>query len=213
MKCPFCGHDTSKVIDSRTTEAGIRRRRECEGCDERFTTVEQVQRAVVMVVKKDGRREEFNREKLLAGLRIAVQKRPLPTGSIEAIVEDIEGRLLGSGRREIPSRVVGEMAITRLKGLDPIAYIRFASVYHQFVSLDEMLDELNRLATASPFALPPEQARLFEDDMDALIRGEAPTARPDSARASLDASVEAMEALKALEEREPVSLDAHRAVR
>src|SRR3546814_17758319 len=84
MKCPFCGHDTSKVIDSRTTEAGIRRRRECEGCDERFTTVEQVQRAVVMVVKKDGRREEFRREKLLGGLRIAAQKRPLPPGPTAA---------------------------------------------------------------------------------------------------------------------------------
>jgi len=199
MKCPFCGHDTSKVIDSRTSEAGIRRRRECEGCDERFTTVEQVQRAVVMVVKKDGRREEFNREKLLGGLRIAVQKRPLPTGSIEAIVDDIEGRLLGSGRREIPSRVVGEMAITRLKGLDPIAYIRFASVYHQFVSLDEMLDELNRMATASPFALPVEQARLFEDDMDALIRGETPAPRAEPPADT--------------EEREPVLLEAHRTAR
>jgi len=203
MKCPFCGHDTSKVIDSRTSEAGIRRRRECEGCDERFTTVEQVQRAVVMVVKKDGRREEFNREKLLGGLRIAVQRRPLPTGSIEAIVDDIEGRLLGSGRREIPSRVVGEMAITRLKGLDPIAYIRFASVYHQFVSLDEMLDELNRMATASPFALPAEQARLFEDDMDALIRGEMPAPRAEVTSANPDDDGE----------REPVLLEAHRAVR
>jgi len=199
MKCPFCGHDTSKVIDSRTTEAGIRRRRECEGCDERFTTVEQIQRAVVMVVKKDGRREEFHREKLLAGLRIAAQKRPLPTGSIEAIVDDIEGRLLGSGRREIPSRVVGEMAITRLKGLDPIAYIRFASVYHQFVSLDEMLEELNRMANAGPFALAPEQARLFEDDMDSLIRGEVPPVRDEAAVTAEDV------------DREPVSLDARRA--
>ncbi|MCA9847083.1 MAG: transcriptional repressor NrdR [Dehalococcoidia bacterium] len=199
MKCPFCGHDTSKVIDSRTTEAGIRRRRECEGCDERFTTVEQIQRAVVMVVKKDGRREEFNREKLLAGLRIAAQKRPLPTGSIEAIVDDIEGRLLGSGRREIPSRVVGEMAITRLKGLDPIAYIRFASVYHQFVSLDEMLEELNRMANAGPFALAPEQARLFEDDMDSLIRGEVPPVREEAVATTEDV------------DREPVSLDARRA--
>jgi transcriptional repressor NrdR len=203
MKCPFCGHDTSKVIDSRTSEAGIRRRRECEGCDERFTTVEQVQRAVVMVVKKDGRREEFNREKLLGGLRIAAQKRPLPTGSIEAIVDDIEGRLLGSGRREIPSRVVGEMAITRLKGLDPIAYIRFASVYHQFVSLDEMLDELNRMATASPFSLAPEQARLFEDDMDALIRGEMPAPRSEATPAATEEDGE----------REPVSLEARRTAR
>jgi len=209
MKCPFCGHDTSKVIDSRTTEGGIRRRRECEGCDERFTTVEQIQRAVVMVVKKDGRREEFNREKLLAGLRIAAQKRPLPTGSIEAIVDEIEGRLLGSARREIPSRVVGEMAITRLKALDPIAYIRFASVYHQFVSLDEMLGELNRIANAGPFALPVEQARLFEDDMDALIRGEVPPVRSEAPAPSADLPSD----LAAEEEREPVSLDARRTAR
>jgi len=195
MKCPFCGHDTNKVIDSRTAEGGVRRRRECEGCNERFTTFEQVQRAVIMVVKKDGRREEFHREKLLTGLRMAAQKRPLPAGSIDAIVDDIEGRLLASNRREIPSRVVGEMAITRLKQLDPIAYIRFASVYHQFVSLDEMLEELNRIANAGPFALAPEQARLFEDDLDALIRGETPTA-PNSTPE---------------EEREPVSLRAHRA--
>lgn len=211
MKCPFCGHDTSKVIDSRTAEAGIRRRRECEGCAERFTTVEQVQRAVVMVVKKDGRREEFNREKLLAGLRIAAQKRPLPTGSIEAIVDDIEGRLMASGRREIPSRVVGEMAITRLKGLDPIAYIRFASVYHQFVSLDEMLDELNRMANAGPFALAPEQARLFEDDMDALIRGEVPPLRTEVTEVMDVMDVTEVADLVDLEAREPVSLDARRA--
>jgi len=197
MKCPFCGHDTTKVLDSRTTDGGIRRRRKCEGCEDRFTTYEQVQRAVVMVVKKDGRREEFNREKLLSGLRISARKRPLPSGAVEAIVEDIEQRLMGSNRSEVPSRVIGEMAITRLKGLDPIAYIRFASVYHQFVSLDEMLEELNRIANSGPFALAPEQAKLFEDDLDALIRGEMPT------------SAETEAALEDLE-REPVSIEAHR---
>ena len=106
MKCPYCGHPSSKVIDSRTAEAGIRRRRRCEECDERFTTFEQIQRAVVMVVKKDGRREEFSREKLLSGLRIAARKRPLPTGAVEAIVEDIEQRLMGSSQGEVPSRVI-----------------------------------------------------------------------------------------------------------
>ncbi|MCK9485784.1 MAG: transcriptional regulator NrdR [Dehalococcoidia bacterium] len=201
MKCPFCGHDTNKVIDSRAGDAGVRRRRKCEACGERFTTYEQVQRAVVMVVKKDGRREEFNREKLLTGLRISARKRPLPSGAVEAIVEDIEQRLMGSNRSEVPSRVIGEMAITRLKGLDPIAYIRFASVYHQFVSLDEMLEELNRIANSGPFALSVEQAKLFEDDLDALVRGEPAPAPPTQ-----DETAEALEAL----EREPVSLDAHR---
>ncbi len=201
MKCPFCGHDTNKVIDSRAGDAGVRRRRKCEACGERFTTYEQVQRAVVMVVKKDGRREEFNREKLLTGLRISARKRPLPSGAIEAMVEDIEQRLMASNRSEVPSRVIGEMAITRLKGLDPIAYIRFASVYHQFVSLDEMLEELNRIANSGPFALSPEQAKLFEDDLDALVRGE-PAPQP-ATREETEAALEALE-------REPVSLDAHR---
>lgn len=201
MKCPFCGHDTNKVIDSRASDAGVRRRRKCEACGERFTTFEQVQRAVVMVVKKDGRREEFNREKLLTGLRISARKRPLPSGAVEAIVEDIEQRLMASNRSEVPSRVIGEMAITRLKGLDPIAYIRFASVYHQFVSLDEMLEELNRIANSGPFALNPEQAKLFEDDLDALVRGEPAAPRP-----TREETEEALEAL----EREPVSLEAHR---
>ncbi len=114
MKCPFCGHASNKVIDSRTAEAGIRRRRRCEACGERFSTFEQVQRAVVMVVKKDGRREEFQREKLLSGLRVCARKRPLAAGAVEAIADDIERRLLASGRSEIPSRVVGEMAITHL---------------------------------------------------------------------------------------------------
>jgi len=178
MRCPFCGHAATKVIDSRTAEAGIRRRRRCEECGERFTTVEQVQRAVVMVVKKDGRREEFQREKLLLGLRIAARKRPLPSGAIEAIVEDVEQRLMGSGQSEVPSRVIGEMAITRLKPLDPIAYIRFASVYHQFVSLDEMMDELTRIAR-SPLGISPEQAKLFEDELDAILHGDALEAAPE----------------------------------
>jgi transcriptional repressor NrdR len=155
-------------MDSRATDGGIRRRRFCTECEERFTTYEQIQRAVVMVVKKDGRREEFQREKLLNGLRVAARKRPLPSGAVEAIVEDIEQHLLGSSRSEVPSRVIGEMAITRLKPLDPIAYIRFASVYHQFVSLEQMLDELQRIAL-SPSLAPPEQAPLFEDELSDLL--------------------------------------------
>jgi transcriptional repressor NrdR len=193
MKCPHCEHDSTRVIDSRSTEAGIRRRRRCERCDERFTTYEQIQRAIVMVAKKDGRREEFQREKLKAGLNVAARKRPLPAASIDAIVEDIEQRLMGANRTEVPSRVIGEMAITRLKPLDPIAYIRFASVYHQFVSLDEMMEELNRIAS-SPIGIAPEQQKLFEDDLDAIARGEIPPSLIDD-----------------LEEREPIPLDQHRA--
>jgi transcriptional repressor NrdR len=160
----------SKVIDSRTSDDGVRRRRECQECHERYTTYEQFQRSVVMVIKNDGRREEFQREKLLHGLRAAVQKRPLPTGAIDAIVESIEHRLMTSGWNEVPSRAIGEMVIKHLKQLDPIAYIRFASVYRQFVSVEELLLELNQLAQKAP--APADQPRLFEDELSLLVDGE-----------------------------------------
>jgi transcriptional repressor NrdR len=164
MNCPFCGNaasDNQTVVETRESAPGVHRRRRCPGCDEAFTTYEQIQRATVMVVKKDGRREEFQREKLLASLRIAARKRPVPEGSLEAIVEDIELRMMGTARGEIASRVIGEMGITRLKALDPIAYIRYASIYHQFVSLEQMLEELQRIAL-DPSLPGPEQARLFD---------------------------------------------------
>lgn len=150
---------------------GIHRRRHCPGCDELFTTYEQIQDSLVMVVKRDGRREEFQREKLLTSLRIATRKRPLPEGALIAIVEDLERRVLGSDRGEVSSRVLSEMVISRLKDLDPIAYMRFASLYHQFVSVEQMLEELGRIALA-PDLPAPEQARMFTDDPDHLELGE-----------------------------------------
>ena len=204
MKCPFCGRTATKVLDSRATDGGIRRRRSCTECEERFTTYEQVQRAVVMVVKKDGRREEFQREKLLNGLRVAARKRPLPSGAVEAIVDDIEQHLLGSSRSEVPSRVIGEMAITRLKPLDPIAYIRFASVYHQFVSLEQMLEELQRIAL-SPTMPPPEQAPLFEDELSDLLAPAPPTAIDNS-------TFDDDEPAEAREHRAPISISASRPI-
>lgn len=203
MKCPFCGRTATKVLDSRATDGGIRRRRFCIECEERFTTYEQVQRAVIMVVKKDGRREEFQREKLINGLRVAARKRPLPTGAVEAIVDDIEQHLLGSSRNEVPSRVIGEMAITRLKPLDPIAYIRFASVYHQFVSLEQMLEELQRIAL-SPMLAPPEQAPLFEDELSDLL---APAVATAYAHGSLNDD----DTLDDDDDRAPISIAASRA--
>jgi transcriptional repressor NrdR len=146
MKCPYCDQMATSVIDSRTADHGVRRRRECQGCGESFSTYEQYQAAVVMVVKKDRRREEFQREKLLRSLRIATKKLPLPA-----------------------NRVISEMAITQLKTLDPIAYIRFASTYRQFVSIEDMLTELDHL-TFSPVP-PPEQRRLFDDDLARLMSG------------------------------------------
>ncbi len=170
MKCPYCGQMTTRVVDSRTADRGIRRRRECQECGERFTTYEQHQPTVVMIVKKDGRREEFQREKLLHGLRVATRKRPLPANAVEAIVDEIERRLMAAGRPEIPSRVLGEMVISHLKTLDPIAYIRFASVYRQFVSVDDMLAELDNLTFNSVAAA--EQGHLFDDELTRLLNGE-----------------------------------------
>ncbi len=170
MRCPSCGHSESTVAESRASDSGTRRRRECQACQKPFTTVESVQHTLIMVVKKDGRREEFQREKLLRALRTCCRKRPLATGAVDAIVDDIEQRLMASGSSEVPSRVVAEMVITHLERLDPIAYIRFASVYRQFVSIDDMLRELQLLAQ-SPLP-PPEQHRLFDDDFQRAVAGD-----------------------------------------
>ncbi len=169
MNCPQCGHPSSEIVDTEDTSTGVQRRRHCEGCDRHFSTHERVQQTVTVVIKRDGRREDFEREKLLRGLRVCARKRPLPADAVEAIVDDIEQRLVVSGRSEVPSRVIGEMAITHLRRLDPIAYIRFASAYRQFVSLDDMLSDLASLAhNPLPSA---EQPRLFADDFDHLLAG------------------------------------------
>jgi transcriptional repressor NrdR len=171
MRCPSCASDSTRVIDARTSDEGVRRRRECPACGERFVTEEQARRSALLVAKRDSRREPFQREKLLGGLRRAAGKRPLPAGSLDAVADSIEARLIASGRPEVESRVIGEMAIMELRRLDPIAYIRFASDYREFVSVDEMLDELHRLAL-SPMR-PADQPRLFEDETDRLVAGGA----------------------------------------
>ena len=125
MLCPYCDHSDSRVIDSRDSGDGIRRRRECSECDRRFTTYERVQMRSVMVVKRDGRREEFEREKLFTSLSKACAKRPLPVGSIEKVLDEVEGRVTESGRAEVSSRAVGEMVMEKIKDLDRVAYIRF----------------------------------------------------------------------------------------
>ena len=161
MKCPTCGHTSTTVVDHDANGNGVRRHRACPACGLRFATYEQPQTARVLVRKRDGRREEFQREKLLAGLRLSARKRELASGAIEAIVEDVERRIAAGGRDEVPSRLISEIAIGHLRMLDPIAYIRFASDYRQFVSIDDMLDELERLAY-SPMP-PAEQPRLFDE--------------------------------------------------
>ncbi len=136
MRCPHCGYSDSKVTDSREAEEGIRRRRECRSCGVRFTTYERVQSAALLVSKRDNRREEFNREKLLSGLRKACAKRPVDSRTIEKLVEDIEAELQHLGRAEVPTTVLGEMVMERLKNLDRVAYIRYASVYREFNDIE-----------------------------------------------------------------------------
>jgi transcriptional repressor NrdR len=130
------------VTDSRAMEGGIRRRRECLSCGQRFTTAERVELGGLMVVKKDGRREEFSREKLLLGVRKACEKRPIPQGAVEALVDDVETQVHAQGKAEVPTSFVGELVIDRLRDLDEVAYIRFASVYRAFRDVDDLKEEL-----------------------------------------------------------------------
>ena len=136
MRCPYCGFDDSKVTDSREVENGIRRRRECRRCGLRFTTYERIQVTGLMVVKQDNRREEFNREKLITGIRKACTKRPISSRSIEKLVEDIEAELQHQGQVEVPTSKLGTMVMDRLRNLDRVAYIRWASVYRDFQDIE-----------------------------------------------------------------------------
>lgn len=170
MKCSICGYTESKVIDSRSVDNGIRRRRQCLKCDARFTTYERVQPRNIFVIKKDGRREEFNREKLLSGILRACQKRPLPTGAVDKLVDSIEIEFYQLGKVEIPSSIIGDKVIQRLQELDQIAYIRFASVYHDFsniISLKQAVDTLIITGDKIPpaeqlYLLSPEQLANFK---------------------------------------------------
>ena len=145
MRCPHCHFRDSKVTDSRANDDGIRRRRECIGCGERFTTVESVQFSTVQILKRDGRREEFSREKLLRGLRSACAKRNISVAQLDGIVSDIEIRVNGDGRPEVPSALIGELAIDALRRLDHIAYIRFASVYRSFADIESLKEAVEAL--------------------------------------------------------------------
>lgn len=147
MKCPYCGDLEDKVIDSRLSQEGaaIRRRRECEACSRRFTTYERIEEAMPLVVKKDGTREPFDRQKVMRGLQRAAIKRPIDSDDIERIVSDVERVLQESGEREVPSTSIGQAVLERLQPLDDVAYVRFASVYRDFGSIEEFLAELSGL--------------------------------------------------------------------
>ena len=151
MKCPFCGHPENKVVDSRESEEAqsIRRRRECLGCERRFTTYERVDEIPYMVIKKDGRRERFDRQKVLAGLLRACEKRPVNTSRLEEIVNEIEVTVADAPDREIPAKQIGELLMARLRELDKVAYVRFASVYLDFKDIKEFMDELKDLLRSS----------------------------------------------------------------
>ena len=136
MKCPYCASSDSKVTDSRMVESGIRRRRECQHCRLRFTTYERIQATALMVSKQDNRREEFDRDKLTSGIRKACAKRPIPSRTIEKMVEDIETELQHLGQVEVPTNILGSMVMERLKRLDRVAYIRYASVYTDFQDIE-----------------------------------------------------------------------------
>lgn len=162
MNCPYCGFHDSKVTDSREINDGIRRRRQCLKCNSRFTTYERLQPVGLFVIKKDKRREEFNRDKLLTGVRKACEKRPLPSGTVDKIAEDIEVELYHSGRLEVPSSVIGDMVMEKLKSLDHIAYIRFASVYREFADITTLKEVVDALASSeSGIARPTNQLPLL----------------------------------------------------
>jgi transcriptional repressor NrdR len=160
MNCPFCGYTDSKVIDSRDVNDGIRRRRQCLRCDLRYTTYERLQRVSLLVLKKDGRREEFDREKLLAGIRKACDKRPLADGTVEKIVDEIEVEVYQSGQPELPSATLGDLVMAKLKKTDHIAYIRFASVYREFQDITMLKEEVDNLA-GKPLTPPVDQLPLL----------------------------------------------------
>ena len=148
MRCPYCGHLEDKVVDSREAGDGqaTRRRRECLGCSRRFTTYERIEEILPAVVKKDGRREPFDRKKILEGLTRACQKRPVSAAQIEALISAVERHVQELGEKEVPSRVVGEAVMARLRELDPVAFVRFASVYRAFEDVGDFMSELQGLA-------------------------------------------------------------------
>lgn len=147
MRCPFCGNGEDRVVDSRESREGdvIRRRRECTKCERRFTSYEKIESLPFQVVKRDERREPYDRGKLMMGLQVACRKRAVPQDALEKVADSIEAAIHDTGEREISSKKIGTLVMTRLRDLDPVAYVRFASVYRNFEDVDEFMKELNRL--------------------------------------------------------------------
>ena len=151
MKCPFCSAEDTRVIDSRPTDdnASIRRRRQCPVCGERFTTYEKIETLPLIVIKKDNNREPYDRSKIEAGIVRSCHKRPISTAQITAVIDDIENTLFNREEREIPTMVIGELVMDHLKNLDPVAYVRFASVYREFKDIDTFMDEIKKILASN----------------------------------------------------------------
>lgn len=168
MRCPFCLSDDTRVIDSRIADEGdaVRRRRECLECEERFTTLERASLRMPYLVKRDGKREAFDEEKLRRGIQRALEKRPVEANAVEAAVQHIQHLLLTSGEREIDSQVVGEFVMQELNELDPVAYVRFASVYRSFQDVDDFSEEVRRLQTQPSATARRQQMSLLPSGKD-----------------------------------------------
>jgi transcriptional repressor NrdR len=166
MRCPFCGTDDTKVIDSRLANEGymVRRRRECQDCAERFTTFESAELVMPRVIKNDGRREPFDEDKLRGGMQVALEKRPVKTEDVEAAVNHIKRHLIELGEREIPSRTIGELVMNELRRLDQVAFVRFASVYHSFEDVHAFREELDRLEKEPHPDAKKQQLPLLPED-------------------------------------------------
>lgn len=164
MRCPHCDYEDSRVTDSRAVDDGIRRRRECLQCGTRYTTYERIQATGILVVKKDGRREPFSREKILGGLQKACEKRPLQAAAVAALADQIEARLLDEGLVEVPTALIGEWVMEGLRDLDQIAYVRFASVYRAFADVGELRQILDEFESSRP-RTPREQLPLLNEAM------------------------------------------------
>jgi transcriptional repressor NrdR len=170
MNCPYCNYADCRVIDSRDASEGIRRRRQCLKCGARFTTYERFHPGSLFVIKKDGRREEFDSTKLLTGLRKACEKRPLPTGTVDKLAEDIEAELYRQGKAEVPASTIGDMVMERLKALDHIAYIRFASVYRDFTDITTLKREVDTLLGSEASPLPGQLPLLPDEELATAAR-------------------------------------------
>jgi len=179
MRCPFCSADETRVVDSRLSEDGgtVRRRRECEVCKERFTTFERAELRLPQVIKSDGRRENFNEDKLRTGLSRALEKRPVDAAAVEAMIGRIRHKLIASGEREIASRRIGEWLMDELKEIDPVAYVRFASVYRSFQDLNAFSEAVQRLQSEPSADLRRKQLRLIPDS-EAQENGGEPARKP-----------------------------------